>query len=593
VRVAIAHCDIDVPTGLEPVSFATRVIPPASRLTTAALVACRRFARIPVRAAQPHVDCLKPADLSDWSIEEPANLPVPTTSALVFTPQFGAMINLPLSGSLSNPGALPIALQELASPASAPLWNPSPKTSGLIITPQSGVMINLPAVSSLSNPGALAIAPEALPLAESAPPCNPSRKTSGLDLIPQSGTMINLPAVSSLSNPGALAIASQALPLPLGAPLWNLCPKTAFLTLEYSNRVAAYRFFARSSGVKKLTIEAVTSFHTDPVVFTPSMRIASAEPALSNLRATSLSAVDHAEKFSGQIVPFPADISMVGPGLTDCLMRSPMPAMAGATQRMQGPEAVGPHELKAEEALPFERKTLKPDFKVISVRSQHRIPEPSRHWWSGVPMPAQRVLMILPVLLGISFYFMGGKASTAAAKQRPMTPVSENFSAGLKSWNGAAGWSKTWKTDAGTGVEPGALALLTTTEPFADYEMDFNGAIEKKSMGFAVRAADLKNYYAVKISYRKSGSKPGLYIVRYPVIAGKSEKATEVPIRVEQNPEAVMRVKMDVSGDTFTLSVGGQVADSWNEARLTHGAVGFFAAKDERFRVQNISVTPE
>jgi hypothetical protein len=108
-----------------------------------------------------------------------------------------------------------------------------------------------------------------------------------------------------------------------------------------------------------------------------------------------------------------------------------------------------------------------------------------------------------------------------------------------------------------------------------------------------VRAADLKNYYAVKIAYRKSGKSPGLYILRYPVIAGKSEKATEVPLRVEMNPEAEMQVKLDVSGDTYTLSVGGQVADSWNEARLTHGAIGFFAAKDERFRVQNVNVIPE
>jgi hypothetical protein len=201
--------------------------------------------------------------------------------------------------------------------------------------------------------------------------------------------------------------------------------------------------------------------------------------------------------------------------------------------------------------------------------------------------------MALPILLAISVYFLGGKASTAAAKRLPLNPVSENFAAGLKSWSGTAGWSKTWKADPETGAEPGSLALLSTTELFADSEFGFSGAIEKKSMGFAVRAADLKNYYAVKIAYRKSGNNPGLYIVRYPVIAGKSEKPTEVPLRVEMNPEAEMHVKLDVSGDTYTLSVGGQVADSWNESRLTHGAIGFFAAKDERFRVQNVNVIPE
>jgi hypothetical protein len=654
VRVAIAYSGSDLPTGLDPLSFTTLMMAPASRLIAPSLETCSLFAQIRVRPAQPHLDSLKPADLSDWSVEEPTNLPAPKTSALVFTPQFGAMILLPpkssvpdpgtlpiasqalplpssalqwslhpktasetctlvftpqfgamillpLTSSVPDPGTLPIASQALPLPSSAPQWSLHPKTapetSTLIFTPQFGAMVLLPPASSVSNPGTLPIASQALPLPSNAPQWSLHPKTesetSTLIFTPQFGAMVLLPPASSVSNPGALPIASRALPLPSGAPLWTLHPKAAFLCLEYSNRVAAYRFFARSSGARKLSINAVTTLHADPVVFTPSMRIASPGPPVCSVVTISVAAVENPEKFSMQIAPLPPDISMVGPGLASSLVRSPMPAMAQTTQSIQGPQAVRPHELKTEEPLPFERKTLKPDFKVVSVRSQSKIPEPSRRWWAHVPMPAQRVLMALPILLAISVYFLGGRASTAAAKRLPLNPVSENFAAGLKSWSGAAGWSKTWKADPETGAEPGSFALLSTTELFADYEFGFSGAIEKKSMGFAVRAADLKNYYAVKIAYRKSGKSPGLYILRYPVIAGKSEKATEVPLRVEMNPEAEMQVKLDVSGDTYTLSVGGQVADSWNEARLTHGAIGFFAAKDERFRVQNVNVIPE
>jgi len=601
VRVTIAYSGSDLPTGLDPLSFTTLMMAPASRLIAPCLDTCSVFARSRVRPAQPHLDSLKPADLSDWSIEEPTNLPAPKTSALVFTPQFGTMILLPPTSSVPDSGTLPIASQALPLLPSAPQWSLHPKTaseaSTLIFTPQFGAMVLVPPPSSVSNPGTLPIASQALPLPSGAPQWSldprTAPETSTLIFTPQFGAMILLPPTSSVSNPGALPIASQALPLPSRAPLWTLHPKAAFLCLEYSNRVAAYRFFARSSGARKLSINAVTTLHADPVVFTPSMRIASPGPAVCSVVTTSAAAVETSEKFSRQIAPLPPDISMVGPGLPSSLVRSPMPAMAQATQSIQGPQAVSPHELKAEEPLPFERKTLKPDFKVVSVRSQSKIPEPSRRWWAHVPMPAQRVLMALPILLAISVYFLGGRASTAAAKRLPLNPVSENFAAGLKSWSGAAGWSKTWKADSETGAEPGSFALLSTTELFADYEFGFSGAIEKKSMGFAVRAADLKNYYAVKIAYRKSGKSPGLYILRYPVIAGKSEKATEVPLRVEMNPEAEMQVKLEVSGDTYTLSVGGQVADSWNEARLTHGAIGFFAAKDERFRVQNVNVIPE
>jgi hypothetical protein len=601
VRVAIAYSGSDLPTGLDPLSFTTLMMAPASRLIAPSLETCSLFAQIRVRPAQPHLDSLKPADLSDWSVEEPTNLPAPKTSALVFTPQFGAMILLPPKSSVPDPGTLPIASQALPLPSSALQWSLHPKTASetftLVFTPQFGAMVLLPPTSSVPDPGTLPIASQALPLPSSAPQWSLHPKTapetSTLIFTPQFGAMVLLPPASSVSNPGTLPIASQALPLPSGAPLWTLHPKAAFLCLEYSNRVAAYRFFARSSGARKLSINAVTTLHADPVVFTPSMRIASPGPPVCSVVTISVAAVENPEKFSMQIAPLPPDISMVGPGLASSLVRSPMPAMAQTTQSIQGPQAVRPHELKTEEPLPFERKTLKPDFKVVSVRSQSKIPEPSRRWWAHVPMPAQRVLMALPILLAISVYFLGGRASTAAAKRLPLNPVSENFAAGLKSWSGAAGWSKTWKADPETGAEPGSFALLSTTELFADYEFGFSGAIEKKSMGFAVRAADLKNYYAVKIAYRKSGKSPGLYILRYPVIAGKSEKATEVPLRVEMNPEAEMQVKLDVSGDTYTLSVGGQVADSWNEARLTHGAIGFFAAKDERFRVQNINVIPE
>jgi hypothetical protein len=601
VRVAIAYSGSDLPTGLDPLSFTTLMMAPASRLIAPSLETCSLFAQIRVRPAQPHLDSLKPADLSDWSVEEPTNLPAPKTSALVFTPQFGAMILLPPKSSVPDPGTLPIASQALPLPSSALQWSLHPKTASetctLVFTPQFGAMILLPPASSVPDPGTLPIASQALPLPSSAPQWSLHPKTapetSTLIFTPQFGAMVLLPPASSVSNPGTLPIASQALPLPSNAPLWTLHPKAAFLCLEYSNRVAAYRFFARSSGARKLSINAVTTLHADPVVFTPSMRIASPGPPVCSVVTISVAAVENPGKFSMQIAPLPPDISMVGPGLASSLVRSPMPAMAQTTQSIQGPQAVRPHELKTEEPLPFERKTLKPDFKVVSVRSQSKIPEPSRRWWAHVPMPAQRVLMALPILLAISVYFLGGRASTAAAKRLPLNPVSENFAAGLKSWSGAAGWSKTWKADPETGAEPGSFALLSTTELFADYEFGFSGAIEKKSMGFAVRAADLKNYYAVKIAYRKSGKSPGLYILRYPVIAGKSEKATEVPLRVEMNPEAEMQVKLDVSGDTYTLSVGGQVADSWNEARLTHGAIGFFAAKDERFRVQNINVIPE
>ncbi len=494
-RIVPAFCGTDIPTGLEPLSFALGgVMAPGSRPSVPHLAACRQFARLSVRMALPRLNSLKPAGVSDWSVEEPASLPSPSTSPLVFTPGIAATVPLPVVTSVPVPGTRPIA------------------SIALVPTP--------------------------------------------------------------------------------GAPVGTLHPKTGVVGLACSQRIAEYRFFARSGASRKFSRRSVAAINTEPRVFAPSMRLASPRPGTCGTFPISLRPVHCVEKLSKRVAPLASGISIVGPGINAALAASPMPAMAVVLQKMPGPRAIGPRELSNEEPVQFERKTLKPDFDVVSVRSQVQPPQPRRGFW-GVPMPAQRVLMALPILMALTVYFLGGKASTAAARKRPLDPVSENFSAGLKSWKGADGWSKTWKFDPQSGAEPGPLALLTSTTPFTDYELDFRGSIEKKSIGFAVRAEDLKNYYAVKISYRKTGRNPGLYVVRYPVIAGKSGKPTEVPLRVELNPAAELRVKLDVSGDTYTLSVGDQVADSWNDARLTHGAIGFFAARDERFRVQNIVVIPE
>jgi len=55
-------------------------------------------------------------------------------------------------------------------------------------------------------------------------------------------------------------------------------------------------------------------------------------------------------------------------------------------------------------------------------------------------------------------------------------------------------------------MNTGALALFRPTLKFTDYRMEFYGQIETRSIGWAVRAADNRNYHAMKLTVAERGS---------------------------------------------------------------------------------------
>ena len=49
-----------------------------------------------------------------------------------------------------------------------------------------------------------------------------------------------------------------------------------------------------------------------------------------------------------------------------------------------------------------------------------------------------------------------------------------------------------------------------------------------------------------------------------------------------RRPGASYRVKLDVTGPRFTVSIGGEPVDFWTDNRLKIGGVGFMTERDER-----------
>ncbi len=83
----------------------------------------------------------------------------------------------------------------------------------------------------------------------------------------------------------------------------------------------------------------------------------------------------------------------------------------------------------------------------------------------------------------------------------------DDFHTGLGGWEGLRSSNSDWDTQAGE-VRPASLRLWKPSTSLTNYELEFQGHIDRKSMDWAFRAADLHNYYATKLVITRPGPAP-------------------------------------------------------------------------------------
>ncbi len=174
---------------------------------------------------------------------------------------------------------------------------------------------------------------------------------------------------------------------------------------------------------------------------------------------------------------------------------------------------------------------------------------------------------------------------------RAAVDFQEDFTRGLRFWTGDANWSNSWTYDIHGGVKPGTLAIYTPSIGMSDYDVEFTGGIESKSLGWVFRAADTRSYYAVKLTTIIPGPMPTVALVRSAVIDGKEGPPTQIPLPFPVSKDQVYRVRMEVSGQFFTVFVQGHVVAFWSDERLRTGGIGFFSAKGEQSRLIAVRVS--
>jgi hypothetical protein len=124
-----------------------------------------------------------------------------------------------------------------------------------------------------------------------------------------------------------------------------------------------------------------------------------------------------------------------------------------------------------------------------------------------------------------------------------------------------------------------------------NYQMEFGAQLERKSLSWAFRALDDKNYYATKIIITKPGPLPNAGLVRYVVMNGRETDHMQLPLPLTLERGANYRVRVSVQDDHFITYLNGQVISSWSDRRLRRGGVGFFEDVDDPQRLAWVSVS--
>ncbi len=178
-----------------------------------------------------------------------------------------------------------------------------------------------------------------------------------------------------------------------------------------------------------------------------------------------------------------------------------------------------------------------------------------------------------------------GVDSRPGAPPESRSTIEERFDAGWKNWTG--GYAN-WTVDA-AGARTGPLALFTPSLEWRDYEIEFFTRIENRSLTWVYRAAGLNDYYMAALTALPG---KGYAFTRRTVWRGKPGAASTAPLSVLPNPKNTYLIRMRIAGNQFSLSIDGQLVETWTDSRLSAGGVGFIGTPEDRARIYWVRFYP-
>jgi hypothetical protein len=197
--------------------------------------------------------------------------------------------------------------------------------------------------------------------------------------------------------------------------------------------------------------------------------------------------------------------------------------------------------------------------------------------------------------------FFARTTDSIAEWVRSSSPITlhHDFSiAGLSDWTNVALSStiddpKDWGTSATRPklASAGTLRLWNKSTLLENYQMEFQGQIDHKSLSWAFRATDAANYYATKVTITRPGPLPNASLVRYVVMNGREWDRVQLPLPITLDRGQSYRVRVSVQDDRFITYLDGRVISSWTDKRLHRGGVGFFSEPEDPQEVAWVNVS--
>ncbi len=203
---------------------------------------------------------------------------------------------------------------------------------------------------------------------------------------------------------------------------------------------------------------------------------------------------------------------------------------------------------------------------------------------SRFPMPL-RIVAGLVLLLGggLAYYLNSGPAKPTPTPVIPTSIVGDPVNMTQE------GWTSDWGAD-GSNRRTLQISIYRPSLGLNDYRLLFQAQMESKSIGWIFRAANPKKYYAAKLTTTKAGLNPTVELTRYLMIDGEAQDRVQKPLPMPVRLDTLYRVRTDVIGNRYSISVQDKVIDEWTDDRVLSGGVGVFSDKGERAQVQNLQL---
>ncbi|MEP7352951.1 MAG: hypothetical protein ABI824_06935 [Acidobacteriota bacterium] len=137
------------------------------------------------------------------------------------------------------------------------------------------------------------------------------------------------------------------------------------------------------------------------------------------------------------------------------------------------------------------------------------------------------------------------------------------------------------------------LRLWKRSTIMQNYQMEFQGQLEKTTLSWAVRASDGGNYFATKLVILKPGSVPNAGVIRYAMVNGREVDRLQLNLPFSIKAGVDYHIRVNVQDDKLVTYLNDQHISSYTDfdKHLIRGGVGFFEDPNEPQKVAWVTVS--